>query len=205
MLVHKRINAAMSLRGQAAPRTAISGPKFFGFSAPSVREVVEALDPDHLCIEYWEGQQQRQQRWHEQQQRQRRRQQQRRHERGKRRRQSAEENTEEDDEDLDEWAAEAAPVDWQPLLPRTPPQQPARVPPAPQATTRRQRGPARQDAPAGSHEQYARQHQEQQQQQQQQQQAQERAELPLQQPHPQAQELADQEQQAQERAEPPPP
>ncbi len=34
-------------------QTAIAGPEYFGFNQPEVVEAVEALDPQHLCTEYW--------------------------------------------------------------------------------------------------------------------------------------------------------
>lgn len=43
----------------APPKTAIAGPEYFGLNHPTIVPYIEALDPDHLCEEYWRGKQQR--------------------------------------------------------------------------------------------------------------------------------------------------
>eukprot|EP00887_Chlorella_sp_A99_P007228 scaffold2.g7228.t1 len=57
----KRINAEIEARRRAGeglpppPKTAIAGPEYFGLNQPNIQEAIEALDPNHLCTEYWTG------------------------------------------------------------------------------------------------------------------------------------------------------
>lgn len=37
------------------PKTAIAGPEYFGLTHPEVLQQIEALDPDRLCTDYWDG------------------------------------------------------------------------------------------------------------------------------------------------------
>ncbi|KAL6784666.1 hypothetical protein ACKKBF_B02710 [Auxenochlorella protothecoides x Auxenochlorella symbiontica] len=63
--VLKRINAEIEARRAAGedlpppPKTAIAGPEYFGLNQTNIQEAVEALDPHHLCVEYWAGKEQR--------------------------------------------------------------------------------------------------------------------------------------------------
>ncbi|KAK9807622.1 hypothetical protein WJX72_004551 [[Myrmecia] bisecta] len=62
----KRINSEIEARRKAGedlpppPKTAIAGPEYFGFGQAEILEVIETLDPDHLCDVYWEGKEDRQ-------------------------------------------------------------------------------------------------------------------------------------------------
>ncbi|GBF99740.1 hypothetical protein Rsub_12515 [Raphidocelis subcapitata] len=61
----KRIKGVIETRraaGEAlppAPKTAIAGPEYFGLNDAGVVAAIEALDPGHLCEEYWAGKRQR--------------------------------------------------------------------------------------------------------------------------------------------------
>ncbi|KAK9835596.1 hypothetical protein WJX74_003803 [Apatococcus lobatus] len=63
--IQKRINAVIESRRKAgedlppAPKTAIAGPEFFGFNQPEIESAIEALDPEHLCQEFWCGKEDR--------------------------------------------------------------------------------------------------------------------------------------------------
>lgn len=63
--VLKRINAEIEARRKAGedlpppPKTAIAGPEYFGLNQPNIVDAVEALDPEHLCREYWAGKEDR--------------------------------------------------------------------------------------------------------------------------------------------------
>lgn len=65
--VLKRINGVIEeLRKQGEdipppPKTAIAGPEYFGLLQPEIVEAIEALDPEHECIDYWAGKQEREQ------------------------------------------------------------------------------------------------------------------------------------------------
>eukprot|EP00891_Asterochloris_glomerata_P008342 jgi/Astpho2/8342/fgenesh1_pg.00122_%23_79_t len=57
----QRINDEIEARRQAGddlpppPKTALAGPEYFGLNQVEVQQAVEALDPEHLCREYWAG------------------------------------------------------------------------------------------------------------------------------------------------------
>ncbi|KAK9824373.1 hypothetical protein WJX72_009819 [[Myrmecia] bisecta] len=63
--VLNRINDVIETRRRGGedlpppPRTAIAGPEYFGLSHPVIVAQIEALDPNHQCIEYWAGKEDR--------------------------------------------------------------------------------------------------------------------------------------------------
>ena len=58
-----RINGAIEARRAAGealpppPKTAIAGPEYFGLTHPAILPQLEALDVDHVCVDYWAGKQ----------------------------------------------------------------------------------------------------------------------------------------------------
>lgn len=62
----KRINAEIEARRKQGedlpppPKTAIAGPEYFGLNQYNIVDEIEALDPDHMCTEYWAGKEDRQ-------------------------------------------------------------------------------------------------------------------------------------------------
>jgi len=55
----RRINEEIEARrreGQALPpppKTAIAGPEYFGMNQDEVVEAIEAMDPNHIMLQYW--------------------------------------------------------------------------------------------------------------------------------------------------------
>jgi hypothetical protein len=47
-----KVRAAKEAKGQTVPKTAISGPEFFGLSAPLVRMLLEELPGAAQCLNY---------------------------------------------------------------------------------------------------------------------------------------------------------
>ena len=60
-LVLGRINGEIERRRAGGedlpppPKTAIAGPEYFGLNQAEAVAGIEALDPEHKCVEYWEG------------------------------------------------------------------------------------------------------------------------------------------------------
>jgi len=61
----KRINSEIEARRKAGedlpppPKTAIAGPEYFGLNQPNITFAIEALDPEHECLQYWSGKEER--------------------------------------------------------------------------------------------------------------------------------------------------
>ena len=47
----RRVTAVRLAKGEAAKKTAISGPEFFGYSLPHVRIMIESLPGANACAE----------------------------------------------------------------------------------------------------------------------------------------------------------